>query len=915
MITTSQTQTKTLSFLKRRKMTYWRGMLTICFLFLSANSIFGQVSFGAYYTKLNEGQSWEAYSRTGNYADIVVQLSNPNGQLVFWRGNSYLPYWKTDKGQWNLQEIIARTGDGTASMPDRTNIYSHAEIIENSVSNIIIHWRYLSKFTAGNPHGDVDPDNFTDEVFTITPNGHVTRVIKQGTNKIDDWNDPLNQITLVLQLSNSGVTEISRTNPGHSDMTSTVKGNPEKGPNVVKPVVWFKFDESQGDDIKESISNTSVTVTGHKTLWKKGVSGTALEFDGYNTVVSLPADKSPNLSSGGVITDSLENTGDITLEGWFVLGAYPWNWAPIVQQGDNTGYFLGIDAHGYPGFMAKVNGWWQELTVSNKPPFKDANHLKLFHWYHIAGVYNIKDGMMRLFINGKEIAKRYAGPGGVETVNTDIRVGKAGIMREPTEGTHDNLPSNYGFDGLIDEVRIYNTALSDKQIAESYNNFNPGTTVVNAPDMQKRAFPYLDTKGKFEGVYTHLPYYETWENLWRFDQYADVVVGFDELPMKYVFWRGVSYIPMMVNESNQWFTNEFNETGFTKTAPGDCEPMSDKGNWDSHARIIENTPARVVVEWRYCLSNPSHQWANYDPTTGWGDISDWLIYIYPDGVVTKKMRCYTSVPDYWYEWDEQIAVFGEGQTPGSFIEKKPVMTLIDSTGKSTDYNWITSAPDPKYKGNFIQKINLTGKYDPFTIQRFTDGDVYKGEVTWYSVTPSWNHWPTAQVNSSGRNASFPDRAAHSSISHLFWDFSSRVLQGNITYNEKNLMEGMTNASASTLVAIANSWLKAPVVSNVSGGTSNGYSRDQRAYQFVINTDKLSFEINASNENPIKNLCFVIKNWGSRTASAKLMVNGKEQTAGPNFRQGVFIDTDGTFTKVIWAGISATETQSFEIIKE
>ena len=68
-------------------------------------------------------------------------------------------------------------------------------------------------------------------------------------------------------------------------------------------------------------------------------------------------------------------SGNITLEGWFALGAYPWNWAPIIQQGDDNGYFLGVDSHGYPGFMAKINGWWHQLSVPNKPPFTDTNHM------------------------------------------------------------------------------------------------------------------------------------------------------------------------------------------------------------------------------------------------------------------------------------------------------------------------------------------------------------------------------------------------------------------------------------------------------------------------------------------------------------------------------------------------------------
>lgn len=145
-----------------------------------------------------------------------------------------------------------------------------------------------------------------------------------------------------------------------------------------------------------------------------------------------------------------------------------------------------------------------------------------------------------------------------------------------------------------------------------------------------------------------MSYFETWDALWRFGDYADVVVGFDQSPAKFVFWRGVSYVPMMVNETNQWFTEEFNETGWTATAPGDNEPMSDKACWDSHVRVIENNGARVVVHWRYRLENPYHHWVNYD-TNGWGDIADWYYYIYPDGVASKLMRCYSSTPDAWYD--------------------------------------------------------------------------------------------------------------------------------------------------------------------------------------------------------------------------------------------------------------------------
>ena len=855
--------------------------------------------FYAHYARIDLGEPFEKFSRTGDYADIVVKLSAPEGRIVFWRGSSYLPYWETSRGKWFLDEIVPRQGDGTATMPDRVNLYSHAEIIENTASKVVVQWRYLAHFLPGNPHGGLDPKHFVEEVFTLTPDGGITRVVKQGTQTIDEWNDPLNQTTQVLRLGQDGITQVSREQPGRSAPPRQVKGNPTKSPSVVKPMAWFQFDEGQGDATTETISQRSFPVPGNKTLWKQGVSGTALEWDGYHTVVAMPAAQAPKIQGG-----------DLTLEGWFALGAYPWNWAPIVQQGDDDGYFLGVDSHGYPGFMAKVGGVWQKLSISSGPPYTDAHHLALFRWHHVAGTYSKADGMMRLYVNGQEVVNKSAGPGGVQTENADVRVGKAGILRMPTEDTRESRPSDYGLDGLIDEVRIYDVALSGSQVAESYKNFDPGPAIVAAPDLEKRAFPQPGTDGQFKATYTHLPYYETWENLWRFGKSADVVVGFDALPIKYVFWRGVSYIPMMVNESNQWYCNEFSETGFTRTAPGDCEPMSDKGCRDSHVRVLENTPARVLVHWRYSLSNPEHHWANKNPSTGWGDIADWYYYIYPDGVVVKRMQCYTSEPNAWHEWDEQIVVLSEGQHPESVIEKSPAMTLVDDAGKAFDYDWNPNPPEPDYRNKIIQKIYLTGKFDPFTIQNFTGGDVYKGERTWYSVFPSWNHWPTSQINSSGRNASFTDRAAHSSLSHLFWPFSRRQ-RGDVPFDEKILMEGMTDRSAASLVSLAKSWLQAPPLETLSDCTGSGYDPSQRAYVLCATGASPSFRIAASTEHPIVNPCFVVQNWNCETP-AELEINSAAQDGGPQFRQGIVRDMNGRPSLVVWLKHEAALPTAFTL---
>jgi len=86
---------------------------------------------------------------------------------------------------------------------------------------------------------------------------------------------------------------------------------------------------------------------------------------------------------------------------------------------------------------------------------------------------------------------------------------------------------------------------------------------------------------------------------------------------------------------------------------------------------------------------------------------------------------------------------------------------------------------------------------------------------------------------------------------------------------------------------------------------------------VKRIDYLAAHVTSSglNDNPIQNLCFEIKNWNSRTAKAGLKINRVSLGSGPKFRQGINIDTDGSYTMIIWVGLSANSPQSFEIVKE
>jgi len=867
-----------------------------------------QGKFRAYYTKIDSGEAFEKYSRTGPYADIVVEADK--GKFVFWRGSSYLPYWETQKGKTFVEEVIPRSGDGPRQRPDIVNTYSRIFLIESAPEKAVVWWRYLPEFGGKNPHTGVDATKFVDEYFTIAADGKVTRTIRQGTAKIDDWRDPANKTVQTFRLTGDGIMDKKTQRPSLSAKAKAVKGTPVKTRSVGSPAAWWKFDEAKGDVAVESVSGKRCTIEGHKSLWKKGVSGTSLQFDGYNSLIILPASKAPKVSSA------------ITLEGWFAIGAYPWSWAPIVQQADDVaeeledktqaqkewvewnttlkkeddvGYFLGIDGYGHPGLKVKVGDRWEELVSDTV--------LERKRWYHIAGTYDKATGKMVIYINGKVSVEKEVAKGDIVQSGEDVRIGKGKPRRPIRPIWTSTYVDSYSFDGLIDEVKIYDTALSAAQIAQSYKNFKPAESLA---EMDKRVLPAGKGTGEFGAYYTHLKFYETWDNLWRFSGHPDVVVEFDKQPGKFVFWRGVGYIPMLVNEKGHWYTNEFNETWSKSGGKGCQEPMSDKESYHNHAKIIENTPARAVIQWRFPLVDVLHVIANYNEDTGWGDWSDWYYYIYPDGAAVKTMHLWTN-GERNHEWHETIVVMGPDFHPEEVLETEATLMLSDFDGKVDSYGWTDGPPEEvDYGDKKIHVVNFKASYDAFTIGDFQGGGQFADYGSDYSVFPTWNHWPVGQMPSDGRYAIYPDRTSHCATNRVYLrtykeDFGDRP------FEERLLMEGVSNKSAEELMPLAKSWLNPAAIKIKGGCKSASYDRGQRAYVMEGDGSKIEVVIKASKDSPIFNPTFVISKWDYKGTS--LTINGEKVEDGKDLRVGhpkTVVDKD----LVVWVRYESESDTEF-----
>jgi len=177
------------------------------------------------------------------------------------------------------------------------------------------------------------------------------------------------------------------------------------------------------------------TITNMATSTAIGKIGQALKFDGVNDYV--------NAGNGA----SLNITDAITLSAWVkIIGAQP-TYARIIAK--SWVYYLQIDTNNTAVLGFQDGQPW--IGVLGSRVLSDNT------WYHIVGTYDKNGGATngRIYINGV-LDNTLTSTQPIQTVGSSVLI-----------GAHSGgLP---GFHGLIDEVRVYNSALSAGEIQQLYN--------------------------------------------------------------------------------------------------------------------------------------------------------------------------------------------------------------------------------------------------------------------------------------------------------------------------------------------------------------------------------------------------------------------------------------------------------------
>ena len=132
----------------------------------------------------------------------------------------------------------------------------------------------------------------------------------------------------------------------------------------------------------------------------------------------------------------------MTLEAWINPGALTGVWRDVIYKGNDNYYLEADSTSGKPA----TGGTFGAPLFATAAPALNA-------WTHLAGTY---DGVtLRFYVNGVQVSSR-AQTGAIATSTNPLQIGG------------DSIFGQYFF-GKIDEVRVYNRALSATEIQSDMN--------------------------------------------------------------------------------------------------------------------------------------------------------------------------------------------------------------------------------------------------------------------------------------------------------------------------------------------------------------------------------------------------------------------------------------------------------------
>ncbi len=239
---------------------------------------------------------------------------------------------------------------------------------------------------------------------------------------------------------------------GHPSVTAGGGYASASASRPAAPIAYYKFDEGAdntcsggtNDVCNQGSGGTALDGTSTATRTNNGKYGKALDFDGSDDIITIanadPIDLNVGLAKGFTFSAWIYAHSD----GEFDAGKIFW-------KGDNTYLRVNSQSGNNLGISASVDLATTNATASL------SSVTTINNWNHIAMVWQENDELT-IYVNGVNKGSSTNGVGAPDADSNNLTIG----------GT-------YNFDGLIDEVKLYNYALTPGEIKI---DFNQGSAIV-----------------------------------------------------------------------------------------------------------------------------------------------------------------------------------------------------------------------------------------------------------------------------------------------------------------------------------------------------------------------------------------------------------------------------------------------------
>lgn len=197
------------------------------------------------------------------------------------------------------------------------------------------------------------------------------------------------------------------------------------------PLAWWKLDDGAGSTAVDSIAGHDATLTGG--TWTNGAVDGALDFDG-STVQGDAAH-----ASGLTLADRF------TISAWFSSRDLSGTHVIIAKGSSSYNYYLATNG-------AELSLRFTDELSSSKTYTTSGLNLQVGQWYHVLVTLDANTDEVHYWLDGVDRYQQTGASFGVPYADTNsVHLGYSG------SGDH--------FDGVLDDIRLWDRVLGDAEIA------------------------------------------------------------------------------------------------------------------------------------------------------------------------------------------------------------------------------------------------------------------------------------------------------------------------------------------------------------------------------------------------------------------------------------------------------------------